>query len=97
MRKDSSPPMGISLTTYAELETVVGAFAAGNLNLLILLGSHGLGKSRVLRQATVGRARWIEGTASPLGFTASYGGIRTGRSFSTTLTTCTPTVKVFGS
>ena len=67
MRKDSSPPMGISLTTYAELETVVDAFAAGNLNLLILVGSHGLGKSRVIREATARRARWIEGTASPFG------------------------------
>ena len=59
--------LGIRLTTYAELETIVTAFARGDLNLLILLGSHGLGKSRVMRQATAGQACWLEGTTSPFG------------------------------
>jgi hypothetical protein len=30
------------MTTYAELERVVQAFAGGNLKLLILVGGHGL-------------------------------------------------------
>jgi hypothetical protein len=43
-------PLGIQVTTYAELEKIVHAFAAGHFQLLILLGSHGLGKSRMVRQ-----------------------------------------------
>jgi hypothetical protein len=34
----SSIPSGIRLTTYADLEKIVAAFARGDLNLLILLG-----------------------------------------------------------
>ena len=44
----------IRATTYADLEKIVQAFARGDLNLLILLGSHGLGKSRILRHALPG-------------------------------------------
>jgi hypothetical protein len=44
------------MTTYAELERVVQAFAGGNLKLLILVGGHGLGKTRILRQALAGQA-----------------------------------------
>jgi hypothetical protein len=40
---------GIRLTTYFELEKIVQAFARGHLNLLILIGGHGLGKSRIVR------------------------------------------------
>ena len=59
--------MGIYLTTYAELEKLVRAFARGDLNLLILVGSHGLGKSRVLRQAMGDQVCWLEGNTSPFG------------------------------
>src|SRR5262245_11133726 len=59
--------LGIRLTTYAELEKIVTAFARGDLNLLILLGGHGLGKSRIVRQAVTGRACWLEGNTSPFG------------------------------
>ena len=59
--------LGIHLTAYVELEKIVGAFARGDLNLLILLGSHGLGKSRIVRQALHGHACWLEGNTSVFG------------------------------
>ena len=58
---------GTRLTTYVELEKIVAAFACGYLNLLILIGGHGLGKSRIVRQAVVGQACWLEGNTSPFG------------------------------
>jgi hypothetical protein len=68
MSKTSRPSrLGIHLTTYAELEKIVCAFARGTLNLLILLGGHGLGKSRIVRQALSGQACWLEGNTSPFG------------------------------
>jgi hypothetical protein len=60
-------PLAIRLTTYAELETIVRGFARGDLKLLILLGGHGLGKSRTLRQAMAGQVCWLEGNASAFG------------------------------
>jgi hypothetical protein len=60
-------PLGIRLTSYADLEKIVHGFAGGDLNLLILLGGHGLGKSRALRQAMAGQACWLEGNASAFG------------------------------
>jgi hypothetical protein len=60
--------LGIRLSTYGDLEKIVHAFARGDLNLLILLGGPGLGKSRVLHQATAGQACcWLEGNTSPFG------------------------------
>jgi hypothetical protein len=64
---DRAAPMGIRLTTYAELEKIVGAFAAGHFNLLILLGSHGLGKSRIVRRSLAGPSCWLEGNTSAFG------------------------------
>jgi hypothetical protein len=60
-------PLGIRVTTYAELEKIVHAFAAGHFQLLILLGSHGLGKSRMVRQALPGPSCWLEGNTSVFG------------------------------
>jgi hypothetical protein len=59
--------LGIRLTTYAELEMFVTGFARGDLKLLILLGSHGLGKSQTLRRAMAGQVCWLEGNASAFG------------------------------
>ena len=60
-------PLAIRVTTYAELEKIVHAFAAGHFQLLILLGSHGLGKSRMVRQALPGSSCWLEGNTSVFG------------------------------
>jgi hypothetical protein len=53
--------------TYAELAQFVAAFAAGHLNLLMIVGPPGVGKSRAVRQAMSGPVGWIGGQASPLG------------------------------
>jgi hypothetical protein len=61
-------PLGIRVTTYADLEKLVQAFARGDLQLLILLGSHGLGKSRIVRQALPPQpACWLDGNTSVFG------------------------------
>jgi hypothetical protein len=58
---------GMRLTTYSELEKIVQAFARGHLNLLILIGGHGLGKSRIVRRVLAGQACWLEGNLSVFG------------------------------
>ena len=57
----------VSVPTYDELERYAHAFAAGHLNLLILCGAPGLGKSQCLRRAMAGTACWINGNASAFG------------------------------
>ena len=61
------PPHALRLSTYAELEAYVRAFAAGHLHLLLLFGPPGVGKSRCLRHALDSRAGWLSGQATPLG------------------------------
>jgi hypothetical protein len=60
-------PLGIRVTTYAALEKIVHAFAVGHFQLLILLGYHGLGKSRIVRQALPGPVCWLDGNTSTFG------------------------------
>jgi hypothetical protein len=68
MSQARQPAMpGTRLTTYLDLEKIVQAFARGHLNLLILIGGHGLGKSRIVRQALAGQACWLEGNLSVFG------------------------------
>ena len=57
----------ISVRTYAELESFVGAFASGHINLIILVGAPGLAKSRTVRRVLGSDVCWIEGNASPFG------------------------------
>jgi hypothetical protein len=66
-RAARAAPLGIHVTTYADLEKIVGAFAGGALKLLILLGSHGLGKSRIVRQALPRPVCWLDGNTSVFG------------------------------
>src|SRR5215471_19074581 len=61
------PPHALRLSTYAELEAYVRAFAAGHLHLLMLFGPPGVGKSRAVRQALDSHVGWISGQATPLG------------------------------
>ena len=61
------PTQVVPLATYAELEHYAQAFAAGHLNLVILCGGPGLGKSQCLRRALAGNASWIDGNASAFG------------------------------
>jgi hypothetical protein len=63
----SLPPHAVRVPTYVELEQYVRAFAAGHLNLLMLFGPPGVGKSRCVRQALDNHVCWISGQATPLG------------------------------
>src|SRR5260370_16194164 len=67
------PPHAVRVPTYVALEQYVRAFAAGHLNLLMLFGPPGVGKSRCVRQALDQRVGWISGQATPLGiYLAAY-------------------------
>jgi hypothetical protein len=66
-RSKSLPPHALHLPTYAELQQYVAAFAQGHLNLLLIVGPPGVGKSQCVRQALTGPVGWIGGQASPLG------------------------------
>ena len=64
-RTQKTPP-GLVIDRYEQLVRFVEAFAAGHLNLLILLGQPGLAKSQTVRRAVPG-ACWIEGNATAFG------------------------------
>jgi hypothetical protein len=61
------PQHAVRLATFAGLEQYVRAFADGHLNLLMLFGPAGVGKSRCVRQALGSQVGWISGQATPLG------------------------------
>lgn len=67
MKKPPLPEHGIALTTYAELEEYVRAFAAGFINLLIVIGDGGLQKTRTASFVLPEDCCWIQGNASPFG------------------------------
>src|SRR6266851_7089795 len=66
-KSQSLPPHALRLTTYSELEQYVRAFAAGHLNLLMIFGPPGVGKSRSVSQAIGSHVCWIGGQATPFG------------------------------
>jgi hypothetical protein len=61
------PRHAVRVPTFAALEQYVRAFAAGHLNLLLLFGPPGVGKSRCVRQALGSHVCWLSGQATPLG------------------------------
>jgi hypothetical protein len=61
------PSHAVHLTTFAELEPYVRAFGEGHLNLLMIFGPPGVGKSRSVRQALGSQVCWIGGQATPFG------------------------------
>ena len=73
MQSKSPTPSHTRVTTYRELEAFVDAFANGHLNLLIIYGRPGVGKSSAVRKRVGERAFTINGTASPFGiYIAAY-------------------------
>ena len=66
-RRRGQPHKVLHLSSYDRLEEYLGAFARGHFNLLILVGSGGLAKSRSVRAVLNGKACWIEGNATPFG------------------------------
>ncbi|MCE9567118.1 MAG: hypothetical protein K8U57_34380, partial [Planctomycetes bacterium] len=67
-KSSTQPEHAVDVTTYADLNRFLNAFGSGHLNLLILLGLPGVGKSqaarRVLSKDTTG---WVEGHATGFG------------------------------
>jgi hypothetical protein len=63
----SLPSHALRVCTYAELQRYARAFGDGHLNLLILCGAPGVGKSRLLRQTVGADVCWIDGNASAFG------------------------------
>ena len=61
------PDRSIPVRTYDDLQRYVEAFAAGHLNLLILLGAPGLAKSQTVKRVIDKQACWIEGNATAFG------------------------------
>jgi hypothetical protein len=61
------PAAVVAVATYRELEHYARAFADGHLNLLMLCGAPGLGKSQCFRRALTSKVCWIDGNASALG------------------------------
>ena len=61
------PQHAVRVPTYSELELYVRAFAAGHLNLLLLFGPPGVGKTCCVRQALGHQVCWLSGQATPLG------------------------------
>lgn len=60
------------VNAYEQLTRFVEAFAAGHLNLLIVLGEPGLAKSQTVR-SVMSDACWIEGNATAFGvYTAAW-------------------------
>ncbi|MBL9089923.1 MAG: hypothetical protein JNL96_01775 [Planctomycetaceae bacterium] len=68
MRKAKSPSRSpLVLSRYDELVRYGEAFAGGHLNLLILTGGPGLGKSRLIKSLVDQDACWIDGHTTAFG------------------------------
>lgn len=67
MAESSRPDGAMVVRTYAHLDQFVTAFAAGKLNLLIVVGRPGLAKSQSFKRAVVAGGIWLEGNATAFG------------------------------
>jgi hypothetical protein len=63
----TTPKTAITIHSYEELHRFVNAFAAGHLNLLMLIGSAGIAKSQSVRAAIGDVGCWVEGNATAFG------------------------------
>ena len=66
-KSQSLPSHAVRVAIFTELEQYVRAFADGHLNLLMIFGPPGVGKSHCVRQALGGQVCWIGGQATPFG------------------------------
>jgi hypothetical protein len=66
-KSKSLPAHALRIHTYRELQQYARAFQEGHLNLLLLCGPPGVGKSRCLRQEIGSQVCWIDGNASAFG------------------------------
>ena len=66
-KSPSLPAHAVRVASYDELEQYVRAFAEGHLNLLMIFGPAGVGKSRCVRHTLGSQVCWIGGQATPFG------------------------------
>lgn len=77
MKKSKNPTRSpLIVRTYAELRRYAEAFVAGHLNLLILTGCPGVGKSRIFKLLAGEDACWIDGHATAFGMYMKLYGLR---------------------
>jgi hypothetical protein len=69
-KRRSVPHKALTITTYQRLDEYLAAFAQGHFNLLVLVGTGGLAKSRSVRSVLGGKGCWIEGNATAFGMYA---------------------------
>ncbi len=65
--RKSVPKEAVVVATYAEFEQFVEAFAAGHLNLLLVIGRAGVAKSQTIRRAVGNQVCWVESNATAFG------------------------------
>ena len=65
--RKSQPKDAMVVRTYADFDKYVRAFAAGSLNLLIVVGRAGVAKSQSVRRVMPDKHCWIESNASSFG------------------------------
>src|SRR4051794_7238666 len=65
--RPNRPDHSLVVVSYAGLESFIRAFADGHLNLLLIVGGHGLQKSRLVRDVVGDGAFWVETRASAFG------------------------------
>src|SRR5438094_508361 len=65
--KGGRPEGALTVTTFDTLSKYIRAFAAGHLNLVILVGQGGLAKSQTVRSHLGDGVCYIQGNATPFG------------------------------
>lgn len=58
--------------TYEDLQPYIDGFRDGGFNLVVLIGSWGIGKSQLVRRTIGDRAGWVVGTATPFGLYSQF-------------------------
>ncbi len=66
-RSAGRPDGALTVTTFDRLSKYIRAFAAGHLNLVILVGQGGLAKSQTVRSHLGDGVCYIQGNATPFG------------------------------
>jgi hypothetical protein len=103
-KTDNSIPMpddAIVVTNYHDLERYLGKFAEGSLDLVLLLGKSGIGKTEAVKQALgiddSGRSKtlYVEGHVQPFGLYQGLWRCRDSPVVLMTSTACMPIPTVF--
>lgn len=63
----TTPSSAVLVDTYEAFDRFIGAFVAGHLNLIIVIGRAGVAKSQSVRKAVGADACWLESNATAYG------------------------------